>query len=57
LIAQRGGVALYSATGMELDGPTHPTAEIGWIGFANKILAERYLQTIMQLLQRFDLIE
>jgi hypothetical protein len=57
LIAQRGGVALYSATGTELDGPTHPTAEVGWMGFANETLAQRYLQTILQLLRRFGLIE
>ncbi|MCI0693211.1 hypothetical protein L0337_14555 [candidate division KSB1 bacterium] len=56
-IAQRGGVALYSATGARLDGPTDPTAEIGWIGFANQALSKRYLQIILQLLQRFDLIE
>lgn len=57
LIAQRGGVALHSATGAHLDGLTDPTAEISWIGFANQALAKRYLQVILQLLQRFDLIE
>lgn len=56
LIAQRAGVALYSATGVRFDGPTNPTAEIGWIGFTNQALAKRYLQTILQLLRRFDLI-
>jgi len=56
LIAQRAGVVLYSATGAQLDGPTNPTAEIGWIGFANSALAKRYLQTILQLLQRFNLV-
>lgn len=57
LIAQHAGVALYSATGGQLDAPTHPTAEIGWIGFANQTLAQRYLLAVSQVLRRFDLLK
>jgi hypothetical protein len=56
LIAQRSGVALYSPTGTQLDGPTNPTAEIGWMGFANQSLAQRYLPPILEVLRRYDLI-
>jgi hypothetical protein len=57
LIAQQVGVALYSATGAQLDGPTHPTAEIDWIGFANQTLAQLYLPLVLQVLRRYDLIK
>jgi len=56
LIAQRAGVALYAADGAILDGPTDPTAEIGWIGFANHQLAARYLPTLLQILKRHHLL-
>jgi hypothetical protein len=49
LIAQATGVALYSAEGAELDGPTHPTAEVGWIGFANQDLAKRCLPILLEI--------
>jgi hypothetical protein len=54
LIAQGVGVALYSLKGNELDGPTHPTAEVGWIGFANARLAQRYLPTLLQIFRRYQ---
>lgn len=56
LIAEKFGVALYSHDGLKLDGATTPTAEIGWIGFANPILAQRYLPTLLQILKRNGLI-
>jgi hypothetical protein len=56
LIAQQAGVVLCSADGTPLDGPTHSTAEIGWLGFANQTLAQRYREPILQLLQQHKLL-
>ncbi|MDZ7311591.1 MAG: hypothetical protein ONB45_09945 [candidate division KSB1 bacterium] len=56
LIAQQSGVILCSLDGSSLDGPTHPTAEIGWIGFANLTLAQRYLPSLLQVFRRHELI-
>jgi hypothetical protein len=56
LIAQKAGVALYAPDGSTLNGPTEPTDEIGWIGFSNQILAQRYLPALLHLLRRANLI-
>lgn len=50
LIARKAGVSLFDQEGSELDGPTAPTDEIGWIGFANTKLAARYLPTLLQII-------
>lgn len=54
LIAQKAGIALYSLDGQAFDGPTHPTAEVGWIGFANPHLAQRYLPELLQILKSYQ---
>jgi len=51
LIAQKAGVSLFDQHGANLDGPTEPTAEIGWIGFSNHMLAARYLPGLLQVTQ------
>lgn len=55
LIAQKAGVSLFDQRGSNLDGPTAPTDEIGWIGFSNPKLATRYLPTLLQTLERNNL--
>jgi hypothetical protein len=56
LIARETGIVLYSPDGAALDGPTHPTAEVGWIGFANKSLAQRYLPILLEVMRRHQLV-
>lgn len=56
LIAAKAGVALYAVDGSILDGPTNPTAEIGWLGFANQKLAENYMSTLMKIFRQHGLI-
>jgi hypothetical protein len=53
LIAEKAGVALYSLDGQGFDGPMHPTAEVGWIGFANLHLARRHLPSLLQILKSY----
>jgi len=55
LIAQKAGVSLFDQNGANLDGPTEPTAEIGWMGFSNQSLAARYLPTLLQIIERNNL--
>jgi hypothetical protein len=55
LIAQKAGVSLFDHNGADLNGPTEPTAEIGWIGFCNQQLAARYLPTILEIIERNNL--
>jgi hypothetical protein len=56
LIAEKAGVALYAADGSIFDGPTNPTAEIGWLGFANQKLAENYMPTLLKIFRQHGLI-
>ncbi|MDZ7343068.1 MAG: hypothetical protein ONA90_00995 [candidate division KSB1 bacterium] len=53
LIAEKAGVVLYSMEGQAFDGPTHPTAEVGWMGFANPRLAHRYLPSLLRILKNY----
>lgn len=52
LIAQKVGVSLFDQRGANLNGPTEPTSEIGWIGFSNAKLAARYLPAVLETLER-----
>jgi hypothetical protein len=56
LIAQKAGVALYTPNGATFNGPTESTAEVGWLGFSNQILAELYLPTLLLILRQNGLI-
>jgi hypothetical protein len=56
LIAPKAGVSLYAADGSVFDGPTNPTAEIGWLGFANQKLADAYLSTLLKIFRQNNLI-
>lgn len=55
LIARKVGVSLFDQRGANLDGPTAPTDEIGWIGFSNAKLAARYLPVLLETLERNNL--
>jgi len=55
LIARKAGVSLFDQHGANLDGPTAPTDEIGWIGFSNAKLAARYLPVLLETLERNNL--
>lgn len=56
LIAREAGVAIRNVAGGPFDGPTHATAEIGWIGFANEALARRYQENLLTVLRQHDII-
>lgn len=56
LIAQEAGVVIRDTRGEPLDGPTHATAEIGWIGFANAALAQRYQAVLLAVLRQHGMI-
>ncbi|MDZ7269078.1 MAG: hypothetical protein ONB48_15215 [candidate division KSB1 bacterium] len=56
LIAQEAGVVIRQPDGRPFDGPTHATAEIGWIGFASHLLAQRYDQLLLTILRRHGMI-
>ncbi len=56
LIAQEAGAVILSPNGAAFDGPANAHADLGWIGFANQGLAERYGEMLLQTLQRHALI-
>ncbi len=56
LIAHEAGVVLLSPNGEPFDGPADAISEVGWIGFANHALAERYGELLLQTLERHGLI-
>lgn len=56
LIAREAGVVICQPNGQPFDGPTHATAEIGWIGFAHPMLAQRYDQLLLTILRRHEMI-
>lgn len=56
LIAHEAGVVIRQPNGQPFDGPTHATAEIGWVGFAHQMLAQRYDQLLLTILRRHGMI-
>lgn len=56
LIAREAGAVILSPSGEPFDAPAIANAEIGWVGFANQKLAERYSHTLFETLRQHDLI-
>lgn len=56
LIAHEAGAVILSPSGEPFDAPATANAEIGWAGFANTKLAERYGEVLLQTLRGHKLI-
>ncbi|MEK7727626.1 MAG: hypothetical protein AAB354_04390 [candidate division KSB1 bacterium] len=56
LIAAEAGAVILAPNGEPFEAPAIANAEIGWIGFANQQLAERYQEILLHTLRRHELI-
>jgi len=56
LIAHEAGAVISRPSGEPFDGEVNATAEIGWVGFANKTLAGRYWSELHQTLRRHGIL-